>query len=167
MADILHILLVSMRIYWTKKWWQETAAFIQPNAGRYLDKLEQFYGTESGQTLQCSFSSVSTPPIARVGAFFSIFHDLQDIHAFAPLQTQNFRKKLPIFFVILQKILKILQHFGQILQKFYEISPEFHGNFELLKGRGLPGFFRGSSGVLPDVLQFSSRPMPSTLRPFS
>ena len=54
--------------------------------------------TESGQTLQCSFSSVSTPPIARVGAFFSIFHDLQDIHAFAPLQTQNFTKKIANFF---------------------------------------------------------------------
>ena len=27
----------------------------------------------AGKTLQCSFSSVSTPPIARVGAFFSIF----------------------------------------------------------------------------------------------
>ena len=54
--------------------------------------------TESGQTLQCSFSSVSTPPIARVGAFFSIFHDLQDIHAFAPLRTQNFsQKKVAIF----------------------------------------------------------------------
>ena len=44
--------------------------------------------TESGQTLQCSFSSVSTPPIARVGALFSIFRDLQDFHAFAPLESQ-------------------------------------------------------------------------------
>ena len=123
--------------------------------------------TESGQTLQCSFSSVSTPPIARVGAFFSIFHDLQDIHAFAPLQTQNFRKILSFFFEILQKILKILQNFGQILLDFHEISPEFHVNFELLKSRGLPGFVPGSSRVLPDVLQFSSRPMPSTVRPFS
>ena len=83
---------------------------------------------ESGQTLQCSFSSVSTPPIARGGAFFSIFHDLQDIHAFAPLETQNFRK---------------------ILLDFHEISPEFHVNFELLKSRGLPGFFRTLFSFFP------------------
>ena len=88
------------------------------------------------------FSAVSTLPIARVGAFFSIFHDLQDIHAFAPLQTQNFRKILPFFFEILQKILKILQNFGQILLDFHEISPEFHVNFELLKGRGRVEVFR-------------------------
>ena len=77
---------------------------------------------------------------------FPIFHDLQDIHAFAPLQTQNFRKICLFFFEILQKILKILQNFGQILLDFHEISPEFHVNFELLKSRGLPGFFPGSSG---------------------
>ena len=35
--------------------------------------------TESGQTSECSFSSVSTPPIARVGSFFSIFRDLQNL----------------------------------------------------------------------------------------
>ena len=41
------------------------------------------------------------------------------------------------FFEVLQKILKllILQNFGQILLDFHEISPEFHVNFELLKGR--------------------------------
>ena len=33
-----------------------------------------------------SFSSVSTLLLARVGAFFSIFRDLQDCHTFAPLQ---------------------------------------------------------------------------------
>ena len=50
-----------------------------PNA--YLRDLY----TESGQTLEGSFSAVSRPPIARVGAFFSIFRDLQNFHAFAPL----------------------------------------------------------------------------------
>ena len=39
--------------------------------------------------LRGSFSAVSTATIARVGAFFHIFRDLQDLHAFAPLQTQN------------------------------------------------------------------------------
>ena len=47
-----------------------------------------------------SFSSVSRPLIARVGAFFSILRDLQNLHSFAPVQTSNFqfskkfRKKL-------------------------------------------------------------------------
>ena len=44
------------------------------------------------QTLNSSFSSVSTSPIARVGAFCSIFQDLQVLHTFAPLQIQNFSK---------------------------------------------------------------------------
>ena len=39
-----------------------------------------------------SFSAVSTATIARNGAFFHIFRDLQDFHAFAPLRTQNFKK---------------------------------------------------------------------------
>ena len=38
------------------------------------------------QTCRGPFSSVSTFLIARVGAFFSIFRDLQDCHSFAPLQ---------------------------------------------------------------------------------
>ena len=42
-----------------------------------------------------SFSAVSTAKIARVGAFFQIFRDLQYSKPFAPLQTQflqNFNK---------------------------------------------------------------------------
>ena len=41
-------------------------------------------------TLEGSFSSVWTATIARVGAFFSInfFRDLQDLHSFAPLESQ-------------------------------------------------------------------------------
>ena len=49
-----------------------------------LDDLRDLY-TESGQTLEGSFSAVSTATIARVGAFFQIFRDLQDYHPFAPL----------------------------------------------------------------------------------
>ena len=41
-------------------------------------------------TLEGSFSSVWTPPIARVGAFYSIFRDLQDLHSFAPLRPEKF-----------------------------------------------------------------------------
>ena len=39
-----------------------------------------------------SFSAVSTATIARNGAFFHIFRDLQDFHTFAPLRTQNFEQ---------------------------------------------------------------------------
>ena len=40
------------------------------------------------ETLEGSFSAGSTPLIARVGAFFSIFRDLQDLHSFAPLESK-------------------------------------------------------------------------------
>ena len=39
-------------------------------------------------TLEGSFSSVWTATIARVGAFFTIFRELQDLHSFAPLESQ-------------------------------------------------------------------------------
>jgi hypothetical protein len=44
------------------------------------------------RTFDGPFSAVSTATIARVGAFFRIFRDLQDVHSFAPLQNQNFGK---------------------------------------------------------------------------
>ena len=47
---------------------------------------------QRGRTFDGPFSAVSTPPIARVGAFFSISRDLQDKHFFASLKTQNFTK---------------------------------------------------------------------------
>merc|ERR1712118_486503 len=40
-----------------------------------------------------SFSAVSKRKFARKYAFDSIFQALQDLHPFAPLQSQNFRKK--------------------------------------------------------------------------
>ena len=40
-----------------------------------------------------SFSAVSKRKFARKYAFDSIFQDLQDLHTFAPLQSQNFSKK--------------------------------------------------------------------------
>ena len=57
-------------------------------------------------TLDGSFSAASTPLIARLGAFFRIFQNLQDLHSFAPLQTRNFSKNC------------------QLLQNFSEF-PEF------------------------------------------
>ena len=49
----------------------------------------------SGQTLRGSFSAVSTATIARVGVFFRIFRDLQDLHSFAPLRPQEFLRNAP------------------------------------------------------------------------
>ena len=46
------------------------------------------------QTLECSFSSVWTATIARVGAFFHISRDLQNEHSFAPLRSQFFSKNM-------------------------------------------------------------------------
>ena len=40
-----------------------------------------------------SFSAVWTATIASKDAFFSIFRDLQDLHSFAPLRSQNLSKK--------------------------------------------------------------------------
>ena len=80
--------------------------FLKRVAGRFARKcpwnilnpvdmnLEDLY-TESGQTSHCSFSAsaISPPLIARVGAFFSTFRDLQDLQYLAPLESQNFHKK--------------------------------------------------------------------------
>ena len=43
--------------------------------------------------LEGSFSAVSKRNFAGKYAFDSIFQDLQDLHTFAPLQSQNFSKK--------------------------------------------------------------------------
>ena len=43
--------------------------------------------------------AVFFPRTGRIGAFFRIFRDLQDLHSFAPLRPQNFRKKLVRNFV--------------------------------------------------------------------
>ena len=45
--------------------------------------------------LRGSFSSAWTATIARVGAFCSIFRDLQDLLTFAPLRSQNFSSEMP------------------------------------------------------------------------
>ena len=77
-----------------------------------------------------SFSAVSTPPIARVGAFFSIFRDLQDFHSFAPLRIQNFSKKRASFFHIFTEISQNFTKFRsksiEFQRNFAGISPKFH-----------------------------------------
>ena len=49
------------------------------------------------QTLQGSFSAVSTFLIARLGAFFRIFQKLQDLHSFCTAPNQTFQQNSPNF----------------------------------------------------------------------
>ena len=53
-----------------------------------LGNLSKFYKFLAG-----SFSAVSKRNFAIKYAFDSIFQDLQDLHPFAPLQSQHFSKK--------------------------------------------------------------------------
>ena len=77
-------------------------------------------------TLDGSFSAVSTATIARKDAFFSIFRDLQDLCAFAPLRSQNFSKKL------VQNFARMKFHFISFQpksMKFALFSTKFQRNF--------------------------------------
>jgi len=47
---------------------------------------------QNDQTLEGSFSSVSTPNFASKYSLESSLRDLQDLHAFAPLRPQYFSK---------------------------------------------------------------------------
>ena len=85
------------------------------------------------ETLGGSFSAVGTATIARVGAFFSIFRDLQDLQSFAPLRSQNFRKKSSDFFAKMKCHFHFHFHsctnsmnFVIFLLNFDEILSEFH-----------------------------------------
>ena len=60
----------------------------EPRRGSKIGKFRKFL-----QFLAGSFSAVSKRNFARKYAFDSIFQALQDLHTFAPLQYQNFRKK--------------------------------------------------------------------------
>ena len=84
------------------------------------------------ETLEGSFSSVSTPNFTSEYSFFSIFRDLSDSHSFAPLQIQNlqifsiFRQKIANFrdFANFCRIFAIfLRKFHRILSEFREIAP--------------------------------------------
>ena len=70
-----------------------------PSAGRTL--VEKFdiepFSQPNHQTLEGSFSAVSTPNFATKASFFSIFRDLQDLQSFAPLRSPKFSKKLQKF----------------------------------------------------------------------
>ena len=82
------------------------------------------------QTLRGSFSAVSTATIATKYSFFQDFRDLQDLHTFAPLRSQNFSKK-PSKFLTEWKWNFIFHSrfsmkFAIFRRNFDEILPEFH-----------------------------------------
>ena len=60
---------------------------------RAREKLELQIFANFCKFLAGSFSAVLKRNFARKYAFDSIFQALQDLHPFAPLQSQNFRKK--------------------------------------------------------------------------
>ena len=80
-------------------------------------------------TLQGSFSAVSTLLIARVGAFFQVFQDLQDLHSFAPLRHQKFKEISSTFCKILLEFYKISIRINVFHTDFREFSSEFHEIF--------------------------------------
>ena len=89
-------------------------------AGRSNLILFTFTSAEFGP-----FSSVWTATIVRVGAFFRIFRDLQDLHSFAPLRIRKFSKFSSNFFMIFAQISQNFAvfrskslFFARILMKF-------------------------------------------------
>ena len=85
------------------------AVLLQPLAAELLDLggtswagwqifAIKFFARKRGKNIFCkflagSFSAVPKQIFARKYAFDSIFQALQDVHTFAPLQSQNFSKK--------------------------------------------------------------------------
>ena len=74
------------------------------------------------QTSDSSFSVVWTATIASKDAFFCIFRDLQDLHSFAPLQSQI----LQIFRKLFRENFRIFSDFCKILLNFCEISAKIN-----------------------------------------
>ena len=132
------------------------------------------------QTLEGSFSAVSTPIFTSKYSFCSVFRDLQDYHTFAPLEAQNLRKFLSNVFIFLLKFQqksRFFSNFRRILHQFqwkffrismnnlehvdkssdFWISDEFWQNFlnsERISTRIL--MFKSSIGSVPRRSNFST-----------
>ena len=63
----------------------------------------------------------------RVGAFFSIFRDLQDLHAFAPLKIQISSKLSKSFTIFVENFVNFAISFFVLQTDFNEHFSEFHG----------------------------------------
>ena len=105
-----------------------------------------------------SFSSVSTATIARVGSFFWHFRGLQDPQSFAPLRSQNFRKKSPDFFAKMKfsfsfSFLQNSMNFVIFLLNFDEFLSEFHE--ELQKITDILDIFTKLIEKFRNMLEFS------------
>ena len=120
-----------------------------------------------------SFSSVSTLLIARVGAFFSIFQDLQDCYTFAPLQCKILRdfasldslvfRNEQIFGQASGKLgqnlgqnfgggrQKLGQHFGH--GQFYNRETRFAETMSEMLYEILPSYAEVMPGIMSEILQ--------------
>ena len=84
------------------------------------------------ETLAGSFSSVSKPIFATKVSFCSIFRDLQDLHSFAPVETQNFYKNSYENLLIFSKKSTFFIKFIVFRTGFDENSLEFQHFFRNL-----------------------------------
>ena len=82
---------------------QTAAENAEARARALVEKFDiEPFSQPNHQTLEGSFSAVSTPNFATKASFFSIFQDLQDPHTFAPLGTRTFGENCPTFPEFLQ-----------------------------------------------------------------
>ena len=80
-----------------------------------------------------SFSAVSKPQIARVGAFFSIFQDLQDYNTSAPLRSQNLSNKVVTIFQFSNIFKENVAFFELFSANFAIFARKFHENLAELR----------------------------------
>ena len=95
--------------------------------------------TESGQTLQCSFS-LSTPPTARVGSFFRIFRDLHN-YLIEFSEVCWFSRYLYVFVEFFWFLIRFLQKFTDFSANRWFFAANFTefcqncGKFQRIAGR--------------------------------
>ena len=115
-----------------------------PGPGKWQRKFRFPKFPFSRWTCRGSFSSVSTLLIARVGACFSIFQDLQDCYTFAPLQCKFLRD-----FASFLWNFRILRNFADLSanRAFFAANfTEFCRNCEKLESEIFP--FRRGKGKM-------------------
>ena len=137
---------------------------------RAIGNLGDLY-TESGQTLQGSFSSVSTPIFASKYSLESSRRDLHNTLLCTAFQSQIFVKN---FVEILRNFARFSLNFAEKFANLNEIFMKFRRNFSELRGAkhrrssgGLPEVFRRFSGGFPRRYPVFSGKMLSTVRHFS
>ena len=81
------------------------------------------------QTLRGSFSAVSTPIFASKYSLESSWRDLQDVHTFAPLRSQNFSQISSTFFREWILNFRFFHFLHRILHFFWEFLMKFCPGF--------------------------------------